>query len=139
MQRKNGHVATLQLFSPALSFRYNPLHISLFSALSFLSDFRRFQMHTLVILAVAAAAAGIAVAGTNEAGLAYLAENRGKDGVVELPSGLQYKVTRVQRRRWRRDVAALCVLRVAPAASARVRSARRRCRVAACAGSSRDR
>lgn len=31
-------------------------------------------------------------AGTNEAGLAFLAENRNKPGVVSLPSGLQYKV-----------------------------------------------
>ena len=29
---------------------------------------------------------------TNAAGLAYLEENKGKDGVVTLPSGLQYKV-----------------------------------------------
>jgi FKBP-type peptidyl-prolyl cis-trans isomerase FklB len=31
-------------------------------------------------------------AGTNEAGLAFLEENKGKPGVVTLPSGLQYKV-----------------------------------------------
>ncbi|KAG7351444.1 FKBP-type peptidylprolyl isomerase [Nitzschia inconspicua] len=31
-------------------------------------------------------------AGTNEAGLAFLAANKEKDGVVTLPSGLQYKV-----------------------------------------------
>ncbi|KAL3913676.1 MAG: hypothetical protein SGARI_000535 [Bacillariaceae sp.] len=31
-------------------------------------------------------------AGTNEAGLAFLAENKQKSGVVTLPSGLQYKV-----------------------------------------------
>lgn len=31
-------------------------------------------------------------AGTNEAGLAFLAENKEKDGVVTLASGLQYKV-----------------------------------------------
>ena len=31
-------------------------------------------------------------AGTNEAGLAFLAENKNKTGVVTLPSGLQYKV-----------------------------------------------
>eukprot|EP00535_Pseudo-nitzschia_heimii_P008654 CAMPEP_0197178270 /NCGR_PEP_ID=MMETSP1423-20130617/3607_1 /TAXON_ID=476441 /ORGANISM="Pseudo-nitzschia heimii, Strain UNC1101" /LENGTH=258 /DNA_ID=CAMNT_0042627977 /DNA_START=112 /DNA_END=888 /DNA_ORIENTATION=+ len=36
-------------------------------------------------------------AGTNEAGLAFLAENKGKPGVVELPSGLQYKVLRKGR------------------------------------------
>ena len=33
-----------------------------------------------------------AEAGTNEAGLAFLAENKNKPGVVTLPSGLQYKV-----------------------------------------------
>ena len=31
-------------------------------------------------------------AGTNEAGLKFLEENKGKEGVVTLPSGLQYKV-----------------------------------------------
>jgi len=31
---------------------------------------------------------------TNEAGLKFLAENKNKEGVVELPSGLQYKVLR---------------------------------------------
>jgi FKBP-type peptidyl-prolyl cis-trans isomerase FklB len=31
-------------------------------------------------------------AGTNEAGLAFLAENKVKEGVVTLPSGLQYRV-----------------------------------------------
>jgi FKBP-type peptidyl-prolyl cis-trans isomerase FklB len=36
--------------------------------------------------------ASVVRAGTNEEGLAFLAENREKPGVVELPSGLQYKV-----------------------------------------------
>jgi hypothetical protein len=31
-------------------------------------------------------------AGTNEAGLAFLEENKQKPGVVTLPSGLQYKI-----------------------------------------------
>ena len=36
-------------------------------------------------------------AGTNEKGLTFLAENKQKDGVVELPSGLQYKVLKKGR------------------------------------------
>jgi len=36
----------------------------------------------------------LASAGTNEAGLKYLEENKNKDSVVTLPSGLQYKVLR---------------------------------------------
>lgn len=34
----------------------------------------------------------LVIAGTNEAGLAFLAENKDKPGVITLPSGLQYKV-----------------------------------------------
>ena len=34
------------------------------------------------------------VTATNEAGLAFLAANKEKEGVIELPSGLQYKVLR---------------------------------------------
>lgn len=34
----------------------------------------------------------LVIAGTNEAGLAFLAENTDKPGVITLPSGLQYKV-----------------------------------------------
>ena len=34
-------------------------------------------------------------AGTNEAGLAFLEENKSKPGVITLPSGLQYKVLKV--------------------------------------------
>ena len=33
-------------------------------------------------------------AGTNEEGLAFLEENKSKEGVITLPSGLQYKVLR---------------------------------------------
>mmetsp|Transcript_642 Transcript_642/g.1322 ORF Transcript_642/g.1322 Transcript_642/m.1322 type:complete len:156 (-) Transcript_642:70-537(-) len=33
-----------------------------------------------------------AVSATNAAGLKFLEENKGKDGVVTLPSGLQYKI-----------------------------------------------
>merc|ERR550537_93071 len=36
---------------------------------------------------------GIATA-TNAAGIKFLDENKGKDGVITLPSGLQYKVLR---------------------------------------------
>ena len=49
---------------------------------------------TLILLLLVACVLGLASAGTNEAGLAFLEENRGKPGVVELPSGLQYKVLR---------------------------------------------
>lgn len=34
----------------------------------------------------------VVLAGSNEKGLAFLEENKQKDGVVTLPSGLQYKV-----------------------------------------------
>jgi FKBP-type peptidyl-prolyl cis-trans isomerase FklB len=43
---------------------------------------------TLALLACATAAA------TNAAGVTFLAANKANDGVVELPSGLQYKVLR---------------------------------------------
>jgi len=36
----------------------------------------------------------VALAGTNEFGKKFLEENKGKEGVVTLPSGLQYKVLR---------------------------------------------
>ena len=39
----------------------------------------------------------VAAGGTNEAGLAFLAENKDKPGVVTLPSGLQYRVLRKGR------------------------------------------
>jgi len=42
-------------------------------------------------------ALSLVAAGTNEAGLAFLAENRKKPGVIELPSGLQYKVLKKGR------------------------------------------
>ena len=38
--------------------------------------------------------ATLVAAGTNEAGLAYLEENKEKEGVITLASGLQYKVLR---------------------------------------------
>jgi len=37
---------------------------------------------------------GLAAAGTNEFGLKFLEENKKRDGVITLPSGLQYKVLR---------------------------------------------
>ena len=47
----------------------------------------------ITFLAIFVALTTIVVdAGTNEAGLAFLAENKNKTGVVTLPSGLQYKV-----------------------------------------------
>eukprot|EP00658_Telonema_sp_P-2_P046100 TRINITY_DN341_c0_g1_i8.p1 TRINITY_DN341_c0_g1~~TRINITY_DN341_c0_g1_i8.p1 ORF type:complete len:224 (+),score=78.37 TRINITY_DN341_c0_g1_i8:62-733(+) len=41
-----------------------------------------------------AAILALAAAGTNEKGLKYLEENKGKDGVISLASGMQYKVLR---------------------------------------------
>ena len=41
-----------------------------------------------------AAVVGLSAAGTNEAGKTFLAENAGKDGVITLASGMQYKVLR---------------------------------------------
>lgn len=43
-------------------------------------------------LAVLACVLVLASAGTTSEGLKWLAENKAKEGVVELPSGLQYKV-----------------------------------------------
>ena len=54
-------------------------------------------MKNRVLVACLAAASllpGLARAGGNAAGKAFLAENAEKDGVVVLPSGLQYKVLR---------------------------------------------
>ena len=46
-------------------------------------------------LSLACLAFGLAITlATNAAGLKFLAENKDKDGVVTLPSGLQYKVLR---------------------------------------------
>jgi len=45
-------------------------------------------------LVIAASLVARAAAGTNEAGLKFLEENKGKPGVITLPSGLQYKVLR---------------------------------------------
>merc|ERR1711934_4782 len=48
------------------------------------SMFSRFAFFALAFVALASA--------TNEAGTKYLEENKKKDGVITLPSGLQYKV-----------------------------------------------
>ena len=50
------------------------------------------QLIVLVFFLVSTAT--LVVAGTNEAGLAFLAENKDKPGVITLESGLQYKVLR---------------------------------------------
>merc|ERR1711977_579413 len=50
---------------------------------------------TIMLRSLFAALLVVALANaTNEAGTKYLAENKGKEGVVTLPSGLQYKVLR---------------------------------------------
>merc|ERR1711988_369128 len=47
-----------------------------------------------ISVCIAAALVGVSLAGTNEAGKKFLEANKGKEGVVSLPSGLQYKVLR---------------------------------------------
>merc|ERR1711988_1624078 len=47
-----------------------------------------------ISVCIAAALVGVSLAGTNEAGKKFLEANKGKEGVVVLPSGLQYKVLR---------------------------------------------
>ena len=49
---------------------------------------------SLFLLFSSLVAVEFVTAGTNEAGVAFLAENKGQPGVIELPSGLQYKVLR---------------------------------------------
>jgi FKBP-type peptidyl-prolyl cis-trans isomerase FklB len=51
-----------------------------------------FPRLSILLLLALATLFGEVLAGTNEAGLAFLAENKQKEGVVTLPSGLQYKV-----------------------------------------------
>ena len=51
-------------------------------------------MRSATVATLALALAARALAGTNDEGLAYLEANKGKEGVVTLPSGLQYKVLR---------------------------------------------
>lgn len=49
-------------------------------------------LSALVLLLSLASTLVAAEGGTNEEGLAYLEENKAKEGVITLPSGLQYKV-----------------------------------------------
>ena len=49
-------------------------------------------MKTFLVLLASSLWTAVVEAGTNEAGLAFLAENKDKPGVITLPSGLQYKV-----------------------------------------------
>ena len=51
-----------------------------------------FSIQQIIAFVLFLLKATIVVAGTNEAGLAFLAENKDKPGVISLPSGLQYKV-----------------------------------------------
>jgi hypothetical protein len=46
----------------------------------------------LTLLAALAAVGAVGVSGSNPEGEAFLKANAGKEGVVVLPSGLQYKV-----------------------------------------------
>ena len=45
----------------------------------------------MFVAVVAACLAAVVYAGTNAAGLKYLADNKGKDGVIETASGLQVR------------------------------------------------
>merc|ERR1712046_491795 len=49
---------------------------------------------TFALFAVSLALIATAVSATNEAGTKYLEENKSKEGVITLPSGLQYQVLR---------------------------------------------
>ena len=51
-----------------------------------------FPKSFLALLVLLLSHVTLVIAGTNEAGLAFLAENKDKPGVITLPSGLQYKV-----------------------------------------------
>jgi FKBP-type peptidyl-prolyl cis-trans isomerase FklB len=52
----------------------------------------KMHMVFVLILLILIMAPAFTVAGTNEEGLAYLEDNKAKEGVVVLPSGLQYKI-----------------------------------------------
>jgi len=49
---------------------------------------------TVFVAALCLACASFAAAGSNKEGVDFLAANKGKDGVITLPSGMQYKVLR---------------------------------------------
>merc|ERR1719310_1244815 len=51
-------------------------------------------MKTTLFCAVLLSTIAVASAGTNAEGLKFLEENKKKDGVITLPSGMQYKVLR---------------------------------------------
>lgn len=53
-----------------------------------------FRSVSCLLVWVAAYLIVVATAGTTPAGLAFLGENRKKDGVLETASGLQYKILR---------------------------------------------
>jgi FKBP-type peptidyl-prolyl cis-trans isomerase FklB len=61
--------------------------------MSFSFQHSTFLAFALLFLSTAA----LVAAGTNEAGLTFLAENKNKPGVNSLPSGLQYKVLKKGR------------------------------------------
>eukprot|EP00978_Attheya_sp_CCMP212_P007203 scaffold16722_cov33-Attheya_sp.AAC.1 len=61
------------------------------------------MLRSLLCLALAAIAAA-----TDEAGLAFLKDNAEKEGVIELPSGLQYKILRNGTGAFHPDVATSC-------------------------------
>ena len=50
------------------------------------------RVHNVLALFALLALAGAANAATTPEGVAYLQANKLKDGVIELPSGLQYRV-----------------------------------------------
>jgi FKBP-type peptidyl-prolyl cis-trans isomerase FklB len=52
------------------------------------------MMQWFLVLLLLLACTSAVVRGSNEEGLAFLAENKDKPGVVTLPSGLQYKILR---------------------------------------------
>lgn len=60
-------------------------------------SFRQSILSLALFLVLSTAAQQPVAAGTNEAGLAFLAENKEKEGVITLSSGLQYKVLRKGR------------------------------------------
>merc|ERR1711998_386071 len=52
------------------------------------------NMSKVAVLIVLVGCLALAMAGTNEAGKKFLEENKSKEGVITLPSGLQYKILR---------------------------------------------
>lgn len=52
--------------------------------------------------------AGVAMGGSNKAGLEFLTQNAKKDGVITLPSGLQYKVLNSGKGQYHPTVSSTC-------------------------------